>query len=191
MKLGKSSWPLFIMVLLVIAIIIFGRVYLQKLDEQAQLTEQLAQAERRLTGINMGPVTTQKRQLEEQVSQLNAQIDISRLKLSLPIDSITVNTVLRSVAETSQVKITGVTSTSPSSSNLEGVAVTTLTIDMGVEGALNSLMNFVVELGNRFPTGMVKSVEYSIPEPPGEGKPPLPASAKISLVIYLYQGKYK
>ncbi|MDP2917138.1 MAG: hypothetical protein Q8O16_04325 [Dehalococcoidia bacterium] len=189
MKLSKSSLPFLSIGVLFLALVGLGKVYMQQMDEQDQLVQQLMQARQRLSAVKVEPLTAQKQQLEEQLNQINVQALVAKSRLSVVNDSITVNNVLREMAKACNVTITDVGSSSPGAENLAGVAVSSMPVEVKVQGSVSGIIDFIVEFGKKFPTGLVKSAQLTMSPVQGESAgTQTTVTAVVRMVIYVYQG---
>ncbi len=184
MKLSKKSW---LILIVGIAIAIFAGLWLargQQVDEQEQLREELSIVVMRLNGLQGEEISAQQAQLERQLSQTISQLETAKAVLSQSTGSITVSGTLFDIAEATGVEITEISSSGLSSDSLEGITCSVLPLTITVEGDVADIISFVGSLNHDFKTGIVKSVEISIPETTSEET----VSANIQLRIYTYQG---
>lgn len=185
MKLSKKSW---LILIVGIAIAIFAGLWLargQQVDEQEQLREELSIVAMRLENSqNNEEISAQQAQLERQLSQTISQLETAKAALSQSAGSIRVSGTLFDIAEATGVEITEISSSGLSSDSLEGINFLALPLTITVEGDVADIISFVGSLNHDFTTGIVKSVEISIPETTSEET----VSANIQLRIYTYQG---
>lgn len=184
MKLSKTSWLVIIVGIFVIALLGLGVVRSQQVQQQNQLSEELASAELRLKGIQLKPLSHQQEELENGLSQTRSQLEAVKAIVSQPIESITISSILFDTAEAHGVNLTEITSSSIASDRLEGLACSVLRLTAKVKGEVPKLVSFITGLNGNLTTGVMKSVEISIPEVAGEE-----ASANIQLAVYTYQGE--
>jgi len=185
LKLSKKSG--FILVV-GIAIAIFAGLWLargQQVHEQEQLHEELSVVAMRLNGLQGEEISSQRVELERQLSQTVSQLETTKAILSQSTGSIAVSGTLFDIAEGIGVEITEISSSPLSSDSLEGITFSFLPLSVTVEGDVPDIISFVGRLNSAFKTGIVKFVEISIPETTSEER----ASAKIQLYIYTYQGE--
>jgi hypothetical protein len=88
------------------------------------------------------------------------------------------------IAEAYGVEVTELSSSGLVSEELEGVPCSVLSLTVRVEGDIPDLIGFITKLNDDFTTGVVQSVEISIPETTGGEE----SSANIQLVIYTHRG---
>ena len=184
MKLSKKSG--FILVA-GIAIAIFAGLWLarsQQADEQEQLREELSIATMRLNGFQSDELSSQRGELERQLSQTISQLETAKATLSQSAGSIAVSGTLFDIAEATGVEITAISSSQLSSDSLEGLTCSVLPLSITVEGDVPDIISFVGSLNHDFTTGLVKLVQISIPETTCEET----VSANIHLQVYTFQG---
>ena len=184
MKLSKKSG---LILIVGIAIAIFAGLWLargQQVDEQEQLHEELSIVAMRLNGLQGEEISSQQGELEKQLSQTISQLETAKAVLSQSTGSIAVSGTLFDIAEATGVEITEISSSGLSSDSLEGITCSVLPLSVTVEGDVTDIISFVGSLNHDFKTGIVKSVEISIPETTSEET----ASANIQLQVYTFQG---
>lgn len=184
MKLSKKSW---LILIVGIAIAIFAGLWLargQQVDEQEQLHEELSIVAMRLNGLQGEEISSQQGELEKQLSQTISQLETAKAALSQSTGSIAVSGALFDIAEAIGVEITEISSSHLSSDSLGGITCSVLPLTITVEGDVADIISFVGSLNHDFTTGIVKSVEISIPETTSEET----VSANIQLHIYIFQG---
>ena len=184
MKLSKKSG---LILIVGIAIAIFAGLWLargQQVDEQEQLHEELSIVAMRLNGLQGEEISSQQGELEKQLSQTISQLETAKAVLSQSTESIDVSGALFDIAEATGVEITEISSSGLSSDSLEGITCSVLPLTITVEGDVADIISFVGSLNHDFTTGIVKSVEISIPEMTSEET----VSANIQLHIYTFQG---
>lgn len=184
MKLSKISWLILTVGITIIAFTSLGIAHSQQVHKQNQLNEELSLAERRLNGLQFEELSSQQEELEKQLSQTISQLETAKTRLSQPAESIAASDALFGIAETCGVEVTEMSSSGPSSGDLEGVTCSVLPLTARVEGDVPNLISFVIKLNSDFMTGVVKSVDISVSENTTEER----SAANIRLLIYTYQG---
>ena len=100
------------------------------------------------------------------------------------MDSIDTSSILFNIAEAAGVEITSIRLSGVGTNDLEGVPCSVQRLNGNVKGDVANLVNFIIQLNDYFPTGVVDSVTITIPKMTSEEK----ASANIQLITYAYQG---
>jgi len=168
-----------------------GAARAQRIEEQDQLREELSVAELRLSKLSTQELSDQQAKLTEELRQATAQFEDVKAEFTQLTDSINASDRLFEIAQTCDVEITEVTSSSLTIERLEEIDYYALPITIRVEGQVAALINFINELSNSLGVGSVKSAAISAPysdAPGGEQQQPEAPTANIHLVIYIYEG---
>ena len=184
MKLSKTTWLVTGIGIFVVVGIGLGMVYYQQVGEQNELKDKLTLAQSNLEQVQLEELSSQRTELEGQLSKTTSQFEAVKAKLSQPVGSIAATDMLFDIAKAHGLKVTEITSPGPTSGSLEGVACSVLSLTATVEGDVTNLVSLVTELNSSLTTGVVESITIVIPETTSGEK----ASADIQLVVYLYQG---
>ena len=211
MKLGKTSWLILIAGVVIVAFASLGVARSRQASEHEQLNEELTVAEMRLTNVQLTELQDRKGELEAQLDEATAQRKAAEDNLSQSNESIDVTDFLFVIAQACGVVINDIHSSDLSSDKLADVNCSVIRLSINVEGEVSSLISFVTKLNDDFTTGVVDSVDISIPgiteeevegeteeeangvetenstEPEPEPEPGIP-SASIRLSVYSYQG---
>ncbi len=200
MKLSKTSWLLLAVGIVVILLASLGMAYRGQIDAQKQLDQDLSLAKMKLSLFSFEGLYAQQEELESRLSEAKKNLKTAKTKLYRPTTSIAASSVLFDVARNCKVEVIEVSSPGQSGGNMEGVTCSLLTFVVKVEGDLPNLANFASELTNKFPLGLVQSVQIEIPrvigeeeaeeeeeeeEDEDETKKPV---AKVQVNIYSYVG---
>lgn len=183
-KLTKTGWIILSAGILIIALASLWTIRSQQLQEQAQLEEELSLAEMKLNGFQPDELTFRQQELESHLSETLSQFETAKATLSPPIESINLTDSLFEIAKSCAVEITELSSPGLTSEYLDDIDYTVLPLTVKLEGDVTNLINFVSEVIGNFTTGVVNSVEMSIPGTTDEGEP----SVIINLAIYTYEG---
>ena len=162
MKSSKVS--LLLITVGVIAIIFTGlsATYLQQIQQQNRLEEQLALVRRMLDKMQLEGLSAQQKELEEQLSQTTSQLEAAKAELSQLTESITASDTILDVAEVCAVAVTDISSSGQTSSDLAGITCLVLPLTVSVEGDVPSIISFITMLNHDFATGVVKSATIAI-----------------------------
>ena len=186
MKLSKKSG---LILIVGIAVCIFIGLWLarsQQVNEQERLHEELTTVAMTLNDFPVDEVSSQRVELEEQLSQAISQLETAKAALSQSTGSIVVSGHLFDIAEDVGVEVTVVSSSHPPSGSLGGITCSVLPLTVTVEGDVADIISYIGRLNYDFPTGIIKLVKMDIPETTCEEEVP---SATIQLKIYTYQGE--
>ena len=183
MKLGKTSWIILTIGILVVAFGSVGIARFQQIKEQSQLEEELPVAEMRLGKVQLNQLYSQQEELGAQLNQTVSQLEVAKDALRQSIESIEVTDSLFEIAEACGVEITAVSTPGVASDELAGIAGSVIQLSIMVDGDVPNLIDFVIKLNSDFTPGVVRSAGISIPGTAGEDN----VSASIQLVVYTYQ----
>ncbi len=184
MKLSKTHWMIIITGILTIAIASLAIVYFQQVQQHKQLNEQLIQVQTNTEKAQITKLVLDKTELEAQLGEVEPQFEVVQGALSQPILSSTVTRTLFDIAEDHGLEIIEMTSTVPSKEKLAGVEFSLITLTTHVEGDSSNMVDFIIDLNNHFPTGIIRNVTITIPENSSGEK----ATVDILMVIYTRQG---
>lgn len=184
MKLGKTSWSVLAVGIVVIMAGTLGMARSQQVSEQNQQKEELAVAQLRLDRFQVRQLYAQEDELKERLNIATSQLEAAKDDLRQSTDSIELTPSLFELAEACSVEITAISSSRVASDELESITWSVVRLTFTAEGSLPNLIAFIISLNNDFTTGVVESTDIAIPGATGEGTP----SANIRLVIYGYRG---
>ena len=184
MRLRKKPLLVIGIGIFVIALIALGTVRSQQVGQQAELNEELAQAQSNLMGVQLERFSSRQANLEKQLSQTTSQFEAFKAILSQSVGSIAASSILFDIAEAHGLEVTEMTSSTPATERLEEVACSLISLTARVEGDVPNLVSFVTKLNNHFTTGVAKSIIITIPEANSDEK----ASVDIQLAVYTHQG---
>ena len=171
MKLGKASWLILTVGIIVVAFGSLGMARAQQVGQHDQVEEEITVAERRLDNFQLKQLYTQKEELEERLEETVSQLKATKGELSQPIESIGVTESLFEIASANDVEITYISSSDISSDKLAGITSSIARISLSVKGDVPDLISFITALNNDFTTGVVMSAEITIQEQyEGEGE---------------------
>jgi len=185
MKLNAKTG---LIVLSVIATGMFVNLWMdhnQQAEKLEQLQNDLSMAVMRFNTLQNEEIAAQHTNLQNQFSQTTAEVEAAKAEFSQPGGSISGSDTLFDTAETAGVKITEITSSQPSSEEIEGITCSALVLNVTVEGDVANIIGFIGRLNGAFPTGLVTSVDMNIPCPAKQEE----TSATIKLHIYSYEGE--
>ncbi len=192
-KLSTTSWIFLTIGIFGILVLSLNVAYAQQSQEQSQLNEELAQAQLRLKKYPAQQISSQKSELESRLAEAELQLKVTKVGLYWSTESIEASDALFELAEASYVEVTGISSPGLTTEELEGVTFSVLPLTVTIEGDVLNLIDFIYKWTHEYPTGVVQSVEITVPEvteeeeeeteEAEEEKP----SATISLLLYSYE----
>jgi len=161
LKLGKTSWLILIVGILIIAFGSLGFTRAQQVDQQGQLDDKLSVAEKRLAGLQLRDLQNEKLNLEQQLEQAELQMKTAQDALREPIESIPVIDSLFQIAAASNVVITDINSSGITREKLEKIDVSVSKMTISVQGTVLDLITFVTRLNTDFSAGVVEATEIN------------------------------
>jgi hypothetical protein len=159
MKFTKTGLVIIIVGILVIAAACLGWIYSQKLDKQKQLDTQLAESNKKLALITFDDVNLQKDQINQKIAELNAQMASVITKLQTTEDSIDVTNAILQDAKSHNIDILNITSPGAANSDMSGITLETLSIEIDLVGNPQDIANFAISLNERFPASIESLVQ--------------------------------
>lgn len=205
MKLGRASWLVLVVGIVLIAFISLGLVRFRQVNEQNQLGEELSLAQDKLSAAQFTEFSSKQKELEEQLSEMISELEGTKGALAQPTVSIVTSDTIFDIAKACSVEVIQVGSSDLVPENREGITCSVMPFTITVEGELHSLINFITSLNEDFGSGVVASASINIPEEIEvdaemeeqmdeedlleEEEPEVEQpSADISLLIYVYRG---
>jgi len=184
LKLGKTSIVLITAGVIVIVFASLGFARVQQVREQERVSGELEIVNRRLNTLQIKDLQVQREELEAKLSETTSQSEAVKEILSRQLGSIDADDAVFEIAEICSVIVNGISSSSPSPVQLEGVPCSTITMNIGAVGDVPNLINFINRLNSDFVTGVVNSATLSIPDETSEQGP----TAQINMTVYHYKG---
>jgi hypothetical protein len=151
--------------------------YYQQPARQAELEEELLS----LQGIIEKP-STQKEVLEAELNKIEAELEAAKESFPQLEQSVYLVDVLYELAESNDIVITKAVTTLPDLIE-EPSRFPPLTFEISVTGQVPKFQNFILALGERFPTSQLTGYQIAIAEEEGEED-----SAILTIVVSCYQG---
>jgi len=194
MKLSKTSWLLLTVGISAILGASLGLAYLQQAGERSRLEQELSAAQLQFDESSTEELSSQQEKLERRLVQAELGFKTAEARLSQPVESIETSDALFVIAEHYGVEITDVSSSTPTDEQVDGVACCVLPLTVQVEGDVNSLIDFVINWAGEYSTGVVKSVEMTVPQLADVGEEGNEAESEeetrvnIRMLIYTYVG---
>lgn len=184
MRLSKTSWWILTVGIFVIFLAGLGVVRFQQFQQQNDLLWEITVAEHELNGFQPGQLSAQKADLEMQLDQATSQFEAVKAIFSQPVRSVAASGILFDIAEAHELEISDMSSLSSDSNSLYGIDCSVTSLTARVEGDVDNLVSFIIDLNSQLVTDTTRSVTITFPET-GSGEK---ASADINMVIYTYQG---
>jgi len=179
LKVSKTTRWILTIGILAILLVGLGVNYSRQKTEQSELTANIAQAQQEL--IRLIEYTKQRNDLETRLSQANSRLASVKEEFHKPTQSVEISDVLFQAANDANVTITGLSSSTPASEKINDIDFRVFSLSISAEGEVKALLNFMANLGNRFPNSSINSASISVSQGTG--------SLSLSLKIYAYENK--
>ncbi len=190
MRLSKTARAFLAGGILAVLLISLFMAYSQQGQEQDQLSQELSAVQlllaKQSAQSSLQKLSSQQRELESQLAQVELQVDTAKTNLRQSIESIEVTDTLFEIAETSAVEIIEISSVDivevssevVTGEDIREIVFTTLLLKAKVGGDIPNLLVFFSELSERFPTSVDDLIDINVEE----------QSATFTLRIHTYEG---
>ncbi len=182
MKLSKASWLILSTGVFVVVVAGLGLTRSQQIQQESQLGDELGLTQTRLTKFDIDQLRQQQADLQKQLDESAIQLTAAKDKLHQNIESIDVTDEFFRIARSRGVTVASISSSKISTEKLGDIVCSVIELSGTATGKVSNLINFVTGLNTDFTTGVVRSVQMSIPEATDQNEP----SATVRLVIYTY-----
>jgi hypothetical protein len=183
-KLSKTSWLILAAGVFIVILAGLGLSRSQQLSEQTQLDEALATTTSRLDMLDVTQLELEDAELKQRLDETMVEFSEVKDRLRQTVVSVDVTDELFRIAEYSNVEIMTMMTSAQSDGKLGSVSCLSTSITANVMGATDDLIDFVINLNSGYTTGIVKTVNISIPEDTQSDN----STAAISMSIYSYEG---
>lgn len=180
MKISKTTRWILTIGILAILLVGLGVNYTRQKTEQSELTANIAQAQQDFIRYTT-QYSDQQKDLEARLSKVNPRLVALQDEFESPTESIEISTALFEAADSASVTITGLSSSTPASEEINGIGFRVFSLGITAEGEVVALLNFMANLGSRFPNSSISSASISVSQGTG--------SLNLSLKIYAYEAK--
>ncbi len=162
---------------------VFGFGYWKEAQAQQELSSQIAASELTAAKIPINDLTLQQTNLKANIVEAGKHITTSKTSLTRAISGGDASRLLYGVAAQTGVEIVSITSTGTGSQTVERVSLSSLGISVKAQGSLQDVVQFILDMGRSFPTGVIKSVTLEMGADSTSGK----TLATLTLNIYSYK----
>ncbi len=159
MKLGKTSWIIIIIGVVIVAFASVGVTRSRLISEHNQINDDLSVAEKRLDTVQVKDLHSQQSELDTQLDEASSRLTAAKNAMHWPNESIDVTDFLFKIAEGCGVKLTNIQSSGLSSEKLGGINCSAIKLTIMADGDVLNLIDFVIKLNTDFTTGIVNSVD--------------------------------
>ena len=182
-KLSKTSWLILAAGVFIVILAGLGLTRSQQLSEQNQLDEALASTTARLSMLEASQLKLEEAELRQRLDETMVEFEEAKDRLHQTVVSVDITDELFRIAEYSDVEIMSMMSSAQSDGKLGPIPCLTTSISANIRGSTSDLIDFVLNLNSGYTTGIVRSVNISIPEDTSDN-----STAAITLFIYSYEG---
>ena len=172
-----------------VGLIGLGVAYLGQVQEQKQLSEQLASVEKQTAGISTENILYQQSADRDRIAQFENQVTAAQAQLTVPLVVSDILQELLAVAANTGVGITDIGSSALTSTAIAGVPYQAMSVDFVVAGSASNIYSFVDRVSQTFRTGVLKTLKVDIKEDTAGGST-AGSAANMRLTIYSYEGGY-
>jgi vacuolar-type H+-ATPase subunit D/Vma8 len=184
-RLSKTSWLILSTGVFLVILVGLGLTRSAQIKQQASLDDELKTSQTILDKVQTADLQQQLQDLQDQVDEASSQVDEARQRLHQTVISADVAEKFYDIAGFSNVEITNISTSMISGDSVAGVGLSTITINAVVQGELNDIVNFVINLNNGYTTGFVTSVSVSVADSEESGV----SMASIQMSVYSYEEK--
>ncbi len=193
MRLGRTARLVLGGGVLVIVFVTLFVVYARQSGEQEQLEGSLAGAQTQLTQLISGRASleSQLTQKESELAQAKALLNSSQTSFPRLEASIEYDEVLSDIADLHNLEIESMSAEEPREMEIEGIFFTVIAFEVGVRGAVNSILGMVNDIAadERFASATVERLEIVVPQAETRGEEPPEPLGRIELSGYSYGGE--
>jgi hypothetical protein len=200
-KLSKASWLILSVGVFVVILAGLGVTRSQQLREQNRMNEELSLSETRLDNIDVTDLRRQSEDLKRQADEGLAQLEDAKKRLRQTVISVDVTDDFFNIAGYSDVTVTRMSTSKIFQAELEGIGLSTISLNAQASGDLDKVIDFVVNLDNGYATGYLSSAQITVPLPgageaAGEGGAgetgglaETQATVVLQMTVYSYEGE--
>ncbi len=163
----------------------FGAAYIGQVQEQNRLSDEIKEVQAQTQALTTKNIESQQSALN--ISMLKYKTDIDNLQKQLNT-SLVVSDIFQnilSIGTTSGVRVSSISSGTPSAVTIAGVRYETISLDFSVTGKEQDVYSFIDATSNNCTTSVLKTIGIQVTNAgtPGE------TEAKFNLSIYSFRGE--
>lgn len=185
-RISKTTRIVLAVGILVVVLLTLGMAYRGQLEEQSRLNNEIFTARQEATSIPLTQLSATQADLTAQLSASDAEIASDKDILKQSTDVIKVADTLLQIADKNKVALTGISSIGLGDQTVEKVTCNTLPLTLKVEGGMPDIIQFILDMNENFPTGVIKTMDVTVYDT-AQNPDKLP-TANINLIIYSYEG---
>jgi hypothetical protein len=184
LKLSKTSWLILAAGLFIVVMAGLGITRSQQAKEQGRLADELNTSQQSLATLQITGLQSQLDELQRTAAAEQLQLEAAQQQMDRTVVSVDVTDQFFSIANTCGVRVMNLSTSPITPGDYEGIGLSTVSLNVDVEGEVPALIDFVETLNNDFTTGLIKSTQIDIPPSSANQTP----SASIQIIIYSNEG---
>ncbi len=184
LKLSKTSWLILAAGLFIVVMAGLGITRSQQAKEQGRLADELNTSQQSLATLQITGLQSQLDELQRTAAAEQRQLEAAQQQMDRTVVSVDVTDQFFSIANTCGVRVMNLSTSPITPGDYEGIGLSTVSLNVDVEGEVPALIDFVETLNNDFTTGLIKSTQIDIPPSSANQTP----SASIQIIIYSNEG---
>ncbi len=138
MKLSKTVWLVVAIVIFAIVLGVLFSIYSRQAGERNELSERLSNAQTLLPGL-----VDNREDLENELAQAESSLDRSQAKFSESVESIEYGEDLFEIADDSNVDLTSLSPSMPTSKKVGAVTYSVSSFVVVVKGNIDDILDFI------------------------------------------------
>lgn len=186
-KLSRTSWLILSAGIFLVVLAGLGVTRNQQIQEQNVAQEKLDLSETRLNKFD----TTQLRYSVEEVSRLieEKKLEVEKAKERLDYTVVSADVVEQffAIAQFSNVVVMDLSDTQITSAKFGGVDVFQTSLSGRVEGTLENVIDFIIDLNHNFTTGYTVTAQINVNQVEGGDDLNGHATGNVQLFVYSYE----
>ncbi len=162
LKLSKTSWLILSAGVFLVILAGLGLTRSQQIQDLNASKDELKIKTARLNSLDTTDLKNQVESLQQKIALGQSDLQDAASRLNKSVISPDVAEEFYEIADESGVIVDTFTSTAISSSSLQGIPVSETSISGRVNGTLEQVVNFIINVNTSFRTGYVKSANLQI-----------------------------
>ena len=166
------------------------------MERKNTLETQLSTAQTQLQGIQIESLDSQQVQLKDELDRLVPKYESAKNKITDRVTSSNATAGLFEIAWHNGFSVIQVSSTSTTNVTLDGVPMSSMSINAQVQGALSMVVNFLTEVSMLFKNVSINSISINVPVDASENSTPLTTQGQnrnnliidVDMTIFTYRG---
>ncbi len=188
-KLSKTSWLILSAGVFIVVLAGLGVTRNQQMQQQSIAQEQLDLAETRLAKYDLTQLRYRVEELSRLIEEKKTEVEEAQKRLESTVVSADVVEQFYAIAEFSDVTVSNVSDTPISNSNLSGVGVQQTSLSSSVNGTLENIMDFIINLNHNFTTGYTVTAQIRVDGIPDDDD--MQGAASCNLQVFVYSREVK